>query len=171
MGSIFIKGLKVLVSDEDIPRIQKYTWRVFRPKAYPWLIYFRAYDGGSHKTRQEMFLHRFLMGCKKGDGLVVDHINGNTLDCTRENLRIVSVAQNTQNSRIKSANTSGYKNVSYNTKHGKWKVDVASNGVSHFGGYFSDINKAAEKAAELRKIYQGEFATNMTTKQMEDDDE
>ena len=171
MGDILIKGIKVQVSDEDISRIQKYTWRVFRPKAYPWLVYFRAYDGGSHKTRQEMFLHRFIMGCKKGDGLVVDHINGDTLNCTRENLRIVSVAQNTQNSRINSANTSGHKNVSYNSKLGKWKVDVASNGVSHFGGYFSDIDDAVKKAAELRKLYQGDFATEITTKRKEESDE
>jgi len=42
-------------------------------------------------------MHRLVMGCEKGDGKIVDHINGNSLDNRCSNLRIVNPWQNRWN--------------------------------------------------------------------------
>lgn len=41
-------------------------------------------------SRPTVQLHRFVMGCKNGDGKVVEPINGKRLDCRKENLRVVA---------------------------------------------------------------------------------
>ena len=43
-------------------------------------------------NRRKIYMHRQIMNCPKG--MEVDHINGNTLDNRKANLRIVTKAEN-----------------------------------------------------------------------------
>jgi hypothetical protein len=54
-------------------------------------------------------LHRFVIGAKKGD--IVDHINGNTLDNRKSNLRIVSNGANIRKGKIRVNNKTGYTGI------------------------------------------------------------
>jgi|14_taG_2_1085336.scaffolds.fasta_scaffold12366_4 hypothetical protein len=54
-------------------------------------------------------IHRAIMNAPKG--MDVDHINGDTLDNRKENLRLATRAQNSQNRRLRSDSSSGYKGV------------------------------------------------------------
>lgn len=57
------------------------------------------------------YLHRFIMG--ENEKYYIDHINHNTLDNRKENLRITLNKQNTKNRKSRNSNnTSGYRNVS-----------------------------------------------------------
>lgn len=56
-------------------------------------------------------MHRPVMNAR--DHEQVDHINHDGLDNRKENLRIVTNSQNGMNRRLTSANTSGYKGVSF----------------------------------------------------------
>jgi hypothetical protein len=60
-------------------------------------------------TSRFLMLHRIIADCP--DGLHVDHIDGNPLNNTRENLRICTNQQNLRNMRPK-GRTSKYKGVS-----------------------------------------------------------
>lgn len=52
------------------------------------------------------------------DSLVVDHIDGNALNNKIDNLRLVSMQQNSTNSKVKNSNKSGQTGVSFNTVNG-----------------------------------------------------
>lgn len=68
-------------------------------------------------------MHRLLMLSKKG--MVVDHINNNTLDNRRENLRIVSNRQNLQNIRKK--HSSQFPGASWDKNRKKWQAFFSYN--------------------------------------------
>lgn len=56
---------------------------------------------------------------------LIDHINGNRSDNRAENLRDVSDAENSQNSRRRSDNTSGVTGI-YPTRSGGWQVRIGN---------------------------------------------
>lgn len=100
---------------------------------------------------QRILLHRFI--ANPPPGMVVDHINHDTLDCRRSNLRAVTPSQNCQNQQVSGRrnNTSGQKNVSWCTATQTWKVSVHVGGKNHYGGGWIDYEYACQKAQELRK--------------------
>ena len=72
----------------------------------------------------------------------VDHINGNTLRNTRDNLRSVSHIQNHQNRHHKK--TSKYPGVWWNKKDKKWRTEIKYNGKRKYIGNFNSEEKAYE---------------------------
>ncbi|CAB5187249.1 putative NHN endonuclease [uncultured Caudovirales phage] len=89
---------------------------------------------------------------------VIDHIDGNTNNNKIENLRESDDSTNQMNSKIRSSNTSGYRNVSWNKVRRLWAVYVKVNKKSIFVGNFKDIELAGLVATEARAKYHGEFA-------------
>lgn len=80
-----IKDTFVLISEEDVPLIKKYRWHMAGR-------YARTSAGAMHRIIVENGLRKL----ERGE--VVDHIDRNTLNNTRENLRIATVSQNVKNS-------------------------------------------------------------------------
>lgn len=62
------------------------------------------------KNGQPSLLHRLVKGCQPGDGLLVDHLNGNKHDNRRSNLRIIHRAANNQRGKL-SVGKHGYRGV------------------------------------------------------------
>ena len=91
----------------------------------------------------------------------MDHINHNTLDNRKENLRISEVLENSRHRKGKNKNnTTGYRNVLYiksNTKH-PYIVRLQINGKGVQLGKFADVHEAGTFAEEMRQKYYGEFA-------------
>ena len=50
-----------------------------------------------------MRMHELLVGQFRGDGLVIDHINHNRTDNRKDNLRIVTPAQNARVVKLEEA--------------------------------------------------------------------
>lgn len=83
------QGKVAYVSPEDFERVSAYKWHVSNhatPRKTP-KLYARTSCGGKKR-----FMHRFIMN--PPDGMVVDHIDGDGLNNTRENLRITTVEDN-----------------------------------------------------------------------------
>jgi len=130
---------------------------------YEWLSRHRwtAQGGGKpyacrRPTTGTIWMHRLIM--QAPDGMVVDHIDGNSLNNRRSNLRICTPRQNTAN-RAKTRNgTSRFKGVHFCTRDRKWRAQIGVDGERRFIGDFDDEVEAARaydrKAAELF----GEFA-------------
>ena len=127
----------------------------FSKKSTP-LMYVRV-QIPSRKRRYEL-LHRLVIGAKKGE--VVDHINKDTMDNRRENLRIVTVAQNAWNRKKQAGrcpNTSGFIGV-FKTPKGRFSASISINNKSFRLGVYDTAEMAAmaydRKALEVR----GHFA-------------
>jgi len=99
-------------------------------------------------NRRGIRLHRLIMDTPAG--LVVDHINHDTLDNTRNNLRNVTVSENLQNQNIQRMSKSGYRGVIWFKPTGKWMVRVTVSKKSKFIGYFTDVDEAGRVAHESR---------------------
>jgi len=90
----------------------------------------------------------------------IDHMDGNPLNNSIENLRQATHSQNHLNEKMRKDNTSGIKGVTWSKKLKKWVVMFNVNkNPKHFGHYF-DIDCAKFVAESMRYKYHEEFARN-----------
>jgi len=101
--------------------------------------------------RRAVLLHRAILGLTFGDGVEVDHIDGDPLNCRRSNLRVVTHAQNGQNVPSQ-AGSSLYRGVTWHKADQKWKAQAHLGGVNHYLGSFDDEQEAAAAAQAWRII-------------------
>jgi len=112
----------------------------------------------SKKDSITISLHRFILNVT--DGLIVDHINGNTLDNRRANLRICTHAENMQNrGHAHKHSASGVRGVQWSERAKKWRVRVYVNKQVYNIGAF--VDKAdAEAAAIMARLRLMTHTTN-----------
>ena len=97
---------------EDVEVLKKYTWNIHLDK------YLYARIKGKYKS-----LVRYIMNITNPD-ICIDHINLDTLDNRKSNLRICAKAQNNQNRPTNWINnTSGYRGV-VKAKNNKWAAQI-----------------------------------------------
>ena len=101
-------------------------------------------------------MSRFILNTPKGKH--TDHINHDTLDNRKCNLRICTVAQNSFNRKLSVRNTSGYKGVSWNKELKKWYASIKFQYKSYSLGLFSNKIDATIAYNMAAKKYFGEFA-------------
>lgn len=112
------------------------------------------------KQKQEL-LHRTVLARLINRPLLVseevDHIDNDSLNNRRSNLRVATRAENCRNRKRRSDNTSGYKGVSYDKSKGVWSASICVNKALHIGYFHTAVDAAiAYNQAALR--YFGEFA-------------
>ena len=93
-------------------------------------------------------MHRFIMNCPRDK--VVDHINHDTLDNRKQNLRVVTQFENNQNQQNnKSGITGVYKRNRPNHKYEYWVGKISKDGITYKKEF-----KTKEQAIEYRnKMY------------------
>lgn len=113
-------------------------------------------------TRKTIRLHRVVMERVLGRKLLkkeqVDHINNNSLDNRRENLRVCTNRQNQRNRGKYSTNTSGYKGVSFIKHLNKWGARISLKSEYKHLGVFDTPEDAHKAYCEAAKEYHGEYA-------------
>lgn len=108
---------------------------------------------GSDKV---LFIHRLVVNCP--EGLRVDHINGDTLDNRKCNLRICDANQNIRNRKKPKHNTSGFKGVVKIKNYNKWSSQISYKGEHKYLGYYNSKEQAAMVYDIWALFYHGEFA-------------
>jgi hypothetical protein len=91
---------------------------------------------------------------------IVDHIDGNKLNNSIENLRKADSNQNNQNSRTPITNKSGIKGVNWHKVTNKWAVQLNINGKKRWFGSYFDIEVAKFVCETMRHKYHKEFANH-----------
>lgn len=134
------QGLVSLIDEEDRDRVAQFKWCASR-SGHSNLVYAIRKESG-----RKLILHRIITGALPGQ--VVDHINGDTLDNRKANLRLVSQGENLANTGPTKKNRSGVRGVHMN-RWGDWVVQIRRCGLSRYVGTFeslTDAESAFEKA-------------------------
>lgn len=154
MKKIYLPNCKdyTLVDEEDYTDAVKFHWRKDR-KGYV----VRSVNKNGKTTTTER-LHRRIM--KPQRGLQVDHIDHNTLDNRKSNLRVCTNAQNCQN-RKQARGSSGYEGVC--RENSKWLARIQANGKRVRLGLFDTPESAHQVYLEAVPRYFGDFMPREAT--------
>lgn len=109
--------------------------------------------GGTTKT---LCLHRVVL--RAPAGMLVDHINHDTLDNRLANVRLATASNNQHNSRTPRNNTSGFKGVNWYRERGVWRARISVAGKRRTVGSFSTAEEAALAYDAAARSAYGEFA-------------
>lgn len=137
MQKVRISGSFVLLDDEDLERVMRKGWSVAEELDVSGNPTFRVYS----TTAAKIPLGRFILGLEKVSKLMVDHINGDTLDNRKENLRAVTNAQNQMNRKVNSNSRTGFKGVR-EMSTGRFQARIVKDGVPHVIGHYFNAKSA-----------------------------
>ncbi len=147
------QGQVALVNDVDYKYLNQWKW-----------CYNQGYvvrNSRKSKTKRTIILmHRIIaermsLNIKGKD---IDHIDMNTLNNRRSNIRIATRSQNQSNRNKQQNNTSGYKGVGWKKQINKWQAYIAINRHQFHLGYFTSKIQAAKAYNEAAIKYFGPFA-------------
>jgi hypothetical protein len=140
-------GKYAIVDAEDYDRLMKHKWTAYFGGA-------RWYAARTDKGKC-ILMHREIMHAPKG--MTVDHIDHNSLNNAKFNLRLCTQGQNNCNCRPR-GRSSKYKGVSWDKERNLWLSMACYKRVSVFVGRFEDEIEAAH-ASDLKHVeLHGEFA-------------
>lgn len=112
--------------------------------------------------RKQFYIHRIIMGVLNNPNLHIDHINKNTLDNRKKNLRIVTRSQNMKNRKSSFSSTSDYLGVyfcSYKKGKSKWRSVIKPNDKKNIHlGYYENQDDAGYAYNLSAEIIHGEYA-------------
>jgi hypothetical protein len=144
------KNKFAVVDDFDFEELSKYSWC--------------ASDSGNNKfyahkksNSKTVLMHRLILNINDKN-VEVDHINHNTLDNRRCNLRVCSRAQNNRNKSSHKNSTSKYLGVSLDKARNKWRANIYINKKCVFLGRFEQEKDAALAYDNIAKIEFKEYA-------------
>jgi len=143
------KGMVTIIDDDDYELVSQYKWCVRTSEK-------GRYYAGRNTGSNNVYLHRWLLNAQFG--IEVDHINGNTLDNRRSNLRLCTRVGNGRNGRKHRLyrSTSKYKGVYWSVN--KWQAQIRVGRERFNLGRFTNEEEAARAYNEAASKYYGEFA-------------
>ena len=123
-------------------------------------FYAARWNGGGSPSYQT--LHRVILSRMMGRPLetseLADHIDCDTLNNRRSNLRLATKADNNRNTKNRRSNTSGRKGVCWCKANSKWQAYISVMDRQIHLGFYDDIEAAHAAYCEAAKKYHGEFA-------------
>lgn len=149
------KNQFAIVDDEDFEELNKFKWHASKGKRDGFYALRKAYY---HPGCETIAMQRQIMGLRRGDKKQVDHINHNTLDNRKENLRLCTNSQNRRNARGNLNTSSKFKGVSFSADKNKYEVYIWINNKNMYLGCFKNEHIAAFVYNIFALLYYGEFA-------------
>lgn len=140
------RGLVTVISPQDVDYVAAHKWLAQSASQGRFYVCRADYENPPPgKRRAYLLLHRELL--QAPPHLVVDHINGDSLDNRRENLRLCTISQNAFNKRKQNhGKLSKYKGVAfvqYLNRKNPWMAFISVSGKRTYLGYFPSESAAA----------------------------
>lgn len=150
---VHISGHVVIMDAEDLHFLDGWTLSVMN------MGYAEVLGSITEKPRYRMLLHRLILNAPRDKE--VDHINGDSLDNRKVNLRICTHAENLRNVKTRCGKKgSVYKGVRVDNTcvHRRWRAQATFNGKLIHIGHFATEEIAAEAYNRKAEELFGDFA-------------
>lgn len=124
-------------------------------KKHSWLLTINSdgYKSIKGNVGKKLIKLTEFIGCK-----YYDHINRNSLDCRRRNLRPATIQENARNKSKRTNNTSGCPGVYFNKQNKKWCAQITIDKKAKYLGSFILFEDAVRVRKEAEKKYFKDFA-------------
>ncbi|MFH1371800.1 MAG: HNH endonuclease signature motif containing protein [Planctomycetota bacterium] len=147
------QGKFTIVEPPDYYRLQCFKWWLHSNGSNLYAARTAITDDLQAKI---IYLQRQIM--QPPDHLVVDHKNCDSLDNRRENLRVVTQAENMRNRRKRKNTSSRFIGVWFDKKRNKYTVQIRYKGRKLWLGRFKSETDAARAYDRAARQYCKEFA-------------
>lgn len=155
------RGYEAIVDDEDFERVSALNWCVLGNKRSKSVYAYKKVWQKDSKSEISLRMHNFILGDIE-KGKEVDHINGNTLDNRKSNLRAVSHMENLWNAKLRKDNKHGKRGIysvagaSGKTKK-RWYSQIAHKGKVYYLGIYTTKEEAGRAYENKAKELRGDF--------------
>jgi hypothetical protein len=152
---VIIRGHSVLIDFADLPLVVS---------GAPWFVCNNprgVYFVSRKVLGKRNLLHRAILRAPKY--APVDHVDRDTLNNTRGNLRVVTVSENAHNSKLGARNKSGYKGV--HQEGNSWIASFMVCRKEHKRGPFKTKEEAIEARKELVSLFGGSLILGETQRE------
>ena len=139
--------IPVYIDKSDLEKVQLYNWRASHKKNKIYIV------TGQSRNNSLMYLHNYIMNYTPIPQQEIDHIDGNSCNNRKINLRLVTRQSNIDNTKVRIDNKIGIRGVSQNKKNHLYKCDFSYHGKRF---YFKDW-KTCEEAVYCRKVIEDYF--------------
>lgn len=152
------KGYKALVDDDDFERINSRKWFAVETITGPNSLHVSAvrWSSGSYPLRKSIRMAYEVLHLTSTKGILIDHINRDSLDNQKLNLRIANKSLNSYNSN-RSINASG---IYLDKRRYRWKAFLLRPVKKYVGTFKTKL--AAEEALNNAKAKQRNLGQNLS---------
>lgn len=151
------QGQVAIVDEADYEWLSQWNWCAAFAKTTGTHYAMRTISLGKGRQRT-VRMHREILGLGYGDRREGDHINLDSLDNRRINLRISERRENARNRGVRKDSSTGIKGVYFYRKTNKYFAKITVSGKHIYSRYFEKIEDATAAYLEIAKAHFGEFA-------------
>jgi hypothetical protein len=145
------RGYEAIIDADNADDVGQWNWSAYEKPNTVYAVRSKPKNGGLIR------MHRYILNAP--DGLEVDHIDGNGLNNTSENLRICSRFENMRNKRpFRGRSTKG---VSWHKPSGKWQARICAGQGQIYLGLYESQEMAQNAYNEACKKMHGDFAVTV----------
>lgn len=150
------QGKVAIVDDDDFEQLNAFKWYAIRNSRN----YLYAARGVWEKGKaRQILMHRVIMNTPIG--MLTDHVNGNSLDNRKENLRICTNQQNLRNRKNPNKNNKlEIKGVHWCQSNKKFQATIQVNGKTIHLGFYNVLGDADSAYRFAEEKHFGIFARN-----------
>lgn len=149
------QGKTALVDDEDYEYLNQFKW--YAQKHGRGFRVVRTASLKEGKNKKTLFMHKEILSYS-GE-LDIDHIDCNSLNNQKNNLRLCTHLENCANVLGRNKQTK-YKGITWAKKRKRWSVQIGHNKKRYWLGYFVNEIDAAKKYNEKAISFNSYYKLN-----------